>query len=355
MKEIKVAVIAHGLGMSRGYSGEGYVYRTFFEMLNERGISYIAVSFSKPYDKSIPSTYCLPFHIPKFDKYQRILTYYPAKKVKPKLYLNASGVPIPLSNLAPHVIYAGAPAISTLPSKYTKSLFWKIYITPFKIMINKIKDEAKRAKIIANSHYSAKAIAQVYNINEPEVIYPPVDVEFFSKAYNEDNRENFFVTVGRIERGKMLENSIILSAKSGIKGVIVGSLNEVSYLKKLNKLKRELKANVEFLTNLPREELLKILSKAKVYFHPTIGEHFGIPVVEVMSAGVIPIVPKDSGAYEVVPEFSYSNVDEAVGILRNLIEKNNVELRREMRRRSLQFSKDRFKEKIMSKIITLIS
>lgn len=44
MKKIKVAVIAHGLGMSRGYSGEGTIYKTFFEMLEERKINYVAIS-----------------------------------------------------------------------------------------------------------------------------------------------------------------------------------------------------------------------------------------------------------------------------------------------------------------------
>ncbi|WP_338600327.1 glycosyltransferase family 4 protein [Sulfolobus tengchongensis] len=355
MKKIKVAVIAHGLGMSKGYSGEGNVYKTFFEMLNERNIDYIAVSFSKPYDRTIPSIYSLPFHLPKLDKYQRLLTYFTAKKIKPDLYLNASGIPIPLSDIAPHIIYSGAPAISNLPSKYNRSLFWKLYLLPFRVIINRIKDEAKRAKIIANSRYSAKAIAEVYQISEPDVIYPPVDVEYFLKAYNENEREDFFITVARIERGKTLENAILLSAKSGIKGVIVGSLNEKSYLKKLNEMKRKLNANVEIYTNLPRDELSKILSKAKVYFHPTVGEHFGIPVIEAMATGTIPIVPKESGAYEVVPEFSYSNIEEAVDILKELIENKNIELRREMKRRALSFNKENFKQKIFDKISSIIS
>jgi len=347
MRKIKVAVIAHGLGMSRGYSGEGLVYKAFFEMLSERGINYVAVSFSKPYETSIPSLYTLPFHLPKFDKYQRLLTYFPARKVKPELYLNASGVPIPLSDIAPHIIYAGAPAVSSLPSKYTTSFFWRLYLLPFKFVVNRIKDEAKRAKIIANSRYSAKAISEVYGIKEPDVIYPPVDVEYFQRGYNEGKREDYFVSIARIERGKMLENALLLSAKSGIRGIIIGSLIEKDYFKKLIKLRERLKANVEFLPNLPREELVNILSKAKAYFHPTIGEHFGIPVVEAMSAGVIPIVPKQSGAFEVVPEFSYSSIDEAVDILKGIVNNDNLGLRREMKERAMNFSRRNFKSKIM--------
>jgi len=344
MREISVAVIAHGLGASKGYSGEGYVYRTAFEMLEEHKIDFVAVSVGKPYDHSIRAEYLFPFHIRRFDKYQRLLVYFPAKRLKPKVFLNVSGTLLPLSSIAPHVIYAGAPAISSVPSKYSKSLFWKLYLLPFKFIITRMKDEAKKARIIANSLYSAKAIAETYSIPLPEVIYPPVDVEFYSKAFTEE-KEDYFVTIGRFERGKMLENSIVFSSLSGIKGVLIGSLNDKKYFNELVRLKEKLKANVEFLPNLPREEVLKVLSRAKLYFHPTVGEHFGIPIVEAMAAGAIPIVPKESGGSEIVPEFSYSSVEEAVSIAKEII-KGRQNLSKEMHERAKKFSKESFKNKM---------
>ena len=345
MKEIKVAVIAHGLGASKGYSGEGYVYKTTFEMLTEHKIDFIAVSAGKPYDSSLNAEYLFPFHLRRFDKYQRLLVYFPAKRLKPEVFLNVSGTLLPLSSIAPHIIYAGAPAISSVPSKYSKSLFWKLYLLPFKFIITRMKDEAKRAKIIANSYYSARAIAEAYSINLPEVIYPPVDVEFYSKAFTGE-KENYFVTIGRFERGKMLENSIVFSSVSGIRGIIIGNSNDKKYFNELVRLKEKLKANVEFLPNLPREEVLKVLSKAKLYFHPTIGEHFGIPIVEAMAAGLIPIVPKESGGSEIVPEFSYSSLEEAASIAKQLITENSFALSKEMHEKAMNFSKEVFKNKI---------
>ena len=345
MKEISVAVIAHGLGTSKGYSGEGYVYKTVFEMLEEHKIDFIAVSVGKPYDSTLKAEYLFPFHIRRFDKYQRLLVYLPAKRLKPKVFLNVSGTILPLSSIAPHIIYAGAPAISSVPSKYSRSLFWKLYLLPFKFVITRMKDEAKKARIIANSYYSAKAIAETYSIPLPEVIYPPVDVEFYSKAFTED-KENYFVTIGRFERGKMLENSIIFSSLSGIKGILIGSLNDKKYFNELVKLKEKLKANVEFLPNLPREEVLKVLSRARLYFHPTIGEHFGIPIVEAMATGAIPIVPKESGGSEVVPEFSYSNIEEAVSIAKQIMTERATNLSKEMYERAKKFSKEVFKNKM---------
>jgi len=344
--ELKVAVVAHGLGITSAYSGEGKIYQTFFEMLYERGVSYVALSFAKPRIKIENAVYILPFSLPKFDKYQRILVYFSAKKVRPKVYLNASGVPIPLSHIAPHVIYAGAPSIANLPSKYTSSVFWKLYLLPFKTIVSKFKDEAKRAVFIANSKYSARAISEVYGIPVPKVVYPPVDFEDYSKAFG-DKSERAFLTIARFERGKMIENSIIVSAKSGVKGYIVGSLIEKGYYKRLEKLKKELNANVEFYPNLPKEKLIELMNKIPVYFHPTIGEHFGLPVIEAMSAGLIPVVPKESGAYEVVPEFAYSNIDEAVVKLKEALESN---MREEMRRRALRFNRKAFKEEIFNEI-----
>jgi len=115
MKEIKVAVIAHGLGAGKGYSREGYVYKTTFEMLTEHKIDFIAVSTEKPYDSSLNAEYLFPFHLRRFDKYQRLLVYYPAERLKPEVLLNVSGTLLPLSSIAPHIIYAGSPAHYPIP------------------------------------------------------------------------------------------------------------------------------------------------------------------------------------------------------------------------------------------------
>ncbi|AAY80235.1 glycosyltransferase [Sulfolobus acidocaldarius] len=343
---LKIAVIAHGIGMSKGYSGEGRVYKSFFKMLEEKGVDYFSVSFAKPLVQVRNPVYLVPFSIPRFDKYQRLLTYFSAKKVKVSLdaFLNASGVPIPLSNFAKHIIYAGAPAISDLPSKYSSGL-WKIYLLPFKGILSSLKDEAKKARFVANSWYSAQALSKVYQIEVRDVVYPPVDVETFSSAYHEGEREKFFLTVGRIERGKMLENAVLVSALSKVKGVIVGSLREKGYYNKLLKLSRKMGADIHILTDLTPQELVKLMSRASVYFHPTLGEHFGIPVVEAMSAGLVPVVPEESGAKEVAPEFKYKNVEEASKLIKEAMEVDR-RFRKELHERATEFSEDKFRSKM---------
>ncbi|EWG08119.1 MAG: group 1 glycosyl transferase [Candidatus Aramenus sulfurataquae] len=342
----KVAVVAHGYGAMRGYSGEGKVYLEGISALKERGVDYVIVSFSKP--KEGKSAYFLPFRIRRFDKYQRLLVWFPARKLRPSLYLNLSGVPIPLSKIAPHVIYAGGPAIASAPTKYSRSLFWKLYLLPFKSIAKRLAEEARKAYIIANSWYSANLIKEAYGAEAKKVIYPPVDVEFYRNAFSE-SKEPFFLSIGRIERGKSLENAVRLSAISGVKGVIVGSLGDKGYLNYLRGLSGKLRAPVEFLVNLPREELLEVMKRASVYFHPTVGEHFGIPIVEAMSAGLIPIVPKESGGQEVVPEFSYTTLEEASSLLKQLLNAD-AGLRREMSKRAEDFSSAKFKSRLYDEI-----
>jgi Glycosyltransferase len=351
VKEIKkVAIIAHGLGSSRGYSGEGKVYFEGIKTLEEHNLGYIIISFSKigslDYRK-IESKYVIPFKLRKFDKYQRLLVWLAARKIKPLFYLNLSGVPIPLSKISHHVIYAGAPAISTAPSKYSSSLFWKLYLLPFKIITKRLSDEAKKAYIIANSYYSLKKIEDAYNTKVKKVIYPPVDVDFYKRAFSE-NKSSRFLTIGRIERGKMLENSIKVSAKSGIRGIIIGSLGDKKYLHYLQKLTKRLNAKIDIYTDLPPEKVLEIMRNTSVYFHPTIGEHFGIPVIEAMAAGLVPVVPKESGSAEIIPEYSYNTIDEASELIKKII--NDEIKRKELSEKAEDFKSEKFRERLYAEL-----
>lgn len=49
---------------------------------------------------------------------------------------------------------------------------------------------------------------------------------------------------------------------------------------------------VELKVNVTTDVLKSILRKAKVYYHPTPEEPFGISIAEAMSAGLMPIVPE---------------------------------------------------------------
>ncbi|BCS91398.1 glycosyltransferase [Metallosphaera javensis (ex Sakai et al. 2022)] len=347
---MKSTIVIHRV--TKSVSGEGNVVRASAELLRERGVETTLATFSPPLDDlGLPHVSAVPFKLRLFDKYQRVLTCISARRTKPDFFLNITAIPIPLSDIATHIIYGVAPEFSSVPSKYNTSWIWMAYLLPLRGLLKRFREEARRSVFIANSAYSSKAIREIYGV-ESTVVYPPVDVTDFLKAFHEEG-EPFFVTIGRFEPGKRLDLAVRLSSMSGVRGVIVGSMESDSYMKKLVRLSRELKADVQFLPNLPRNSLIELMGKASVYFHPTLGEHFGIPIVEAMAAGLVPIVPRESGGFEIVPEFSYNNLEEASELVKKGLN-TPASTRRELKDKALSFDRRNFKEKLWNIIDEVI-
>ena len=56
-----------------------------------------------------------------------------------------------------------------------------------------------------------------------------------------------------------------------------------------------LKDSVHFVVDQPRSEILKIFQRARVGLHTMKDEHFGIAIVEMMSAGLVTIAHASGG------------------------------------------------------------
>jgi len=179
--------------------------------------------------------------------------------------------------------------------------------------------------VITNSVFSSKAVQLYYPHSHPLIIYPPVDIEFFSRVVNSDSRENRIVVLGRYNPDKNIELAlevakVLKDTNIKFEMSIVGNLSKAyypyyNYLQKVVK-KYELSDMVELKTNVDIHDLLHVFSKSKVLFHPTIGEPFGMCVAEAMSAGLVPVVPSFGGNTEFVPEsLRYNNSKEAAKII----------------------------------------
>jgi glycosyltransferase involved in cell wall biosynthesis len=73
---------------------------------------------------------------------------------------------------------------------------------------------------------------------------------------------------------------------------------------------------ITFEINASLDKLLSIIRESRVYFHPMIGEHFGISVLEAMAAGLIPVVPNEGGLIEFVPqEYQFNTIEQAAEII----------------------------------------
>ena len=179
--------------------------------------------------------------------------------------------------------------------------------------------------VVTNSIFSSKAVKLYYPRAEPLIIYPPIDIDFFSRVVSSDSRENRIVVLGRINPDKNIELAlevakVLKSMNTKFEMSIVGNLSKLyypyyNYLQKLIKV-NGLSTMVDLKTNVDINDLLALFGKSKVLFHPTIGEPFGMCIAEAMSAGLIPVVPNFGGNTEFVPQSQrYSNQKEAAKII----------------------------------------
>lgn len=92
--------------------------------------------------------------------------------------------------------------------------------------------------------------------------------------------------------------------------VVCGSCRDQSDERLLDSLKKkaeemEISRSVSFMQNLKFEELLQVFSEASIGIHTMKAEHFGIAVVELISAGMIVVAHNSAGPkYDIIREKS---------------------------------------------------
>ncbi len=145
---------------------------------------------------------------------------------------------------------------------------------------------------IANSKYIAERIKKIYN-RESTVIYPPVDVDFFSL---EEVKEDYYFTASRLVSYKKTQ-------------LIVEAFNELPHLKlivagdgpELEKLQKTAKNNIEFVGYIENKKLRSLMQKAKAFVFAA-EEDFGIIPVEAQACGTPVIALAKGGTLETVIE-----------------------------------------------------
>jgi glycosyltransferase involved in cell wall biosynthesis len=194
-----------------------------------------------------------------------------------------------------------------LLSTRREGLYWIIYDQLVKSLAGDYKIP-RSGRVFVNSTWTAHMVYRVYGII-PDILYPPVDIEYFINISESSVREKIVVTISRFTPEKKLDKILDIARKlRDYTFIVIGSTGPGSnkVLEALNAKKDLLNTtNVEFKPNLPRHKLRDLLSKAMFYLHPEFTEHFGIAVIEAMSAGCIPIVYRDGGVwYDIVSKIS---------------------------------------------------
>jgi len=202
-------------------------------------------------------------------------------------------------------------------------------------------------KFICSSNFVSQRIKKYYR-QEAEVIYPPVDGEFFIladsvKSPSATNGVNYYLIVGRLLVYKRFDIAIEAFNKLELPLKIIGIGPE------MKKLKRMANWNIEFLGGLPDEKLREYYQNCQALIFPQ-EEDFGIVALEAMACGRPVIAYRGGGALESVKEgetgvfFNEQTANSLVEAVKKFNpSKFNPKL---IRQHALKFDKQIFKKKI---------
>ncbi len=205
--------------------------------------------------------------------------------------------------------------------------------------------------LIANSKNVQERIRKFYR-RESVVIYPPVEISSKYKVVSSKGKKEYFLSVGRLVRGKGMEVIVEACAMLSLPLKVVGTGPELDNLKRLTTNYQLPTAS--FLGQVSDEELPKLYANAKATILASEDEDFGIVPVESMACGTPVIAPKAGGFLETV-------IDGKTGVLyggpgmvsvESLIEVlkmfNPEDFKAEdCRKQAEKFSKERFKKEIL--------
>ncbi|MBQ7208823.1 MAG: glycosyltransferase [Lentisphaeria bacterium] len=180
-----------------------------------------------------------------------------------------------------------------------------------------------RERIYPTSHYVEKVMRDFYGDFNSTVFYPPTVWEPSSPAPERDPLQ--VVALGQLFPEKRLGEIIAVVERArelsglDLKLSLGGPLNGTDYVRKL----KETAAKKSWLTlpgALYGEAKERFLRSAAFAVHAERDEAFGISIAEYLKSGLVPVVPDEGGACEIVgnPALSWHTVEDGAKILARL-------------------------------------
>ncbi|MDO8429551.1 MAG: glycosyltransferase [Candidatus Daviesbacteria bacterium] len=197
--------------------------------------------------------------------------------------------------------------------------------------------------LVANSKNVASRIQKFYR-RDSVVIYPPVDIEKFKKAQTAA-RGDYFLSVGRLVRGKGVDIIVRACSELGVPLKVVGSGPELAVLRRLAG------RSVEFIGSVADTDLPSFYANAQATIVASVDEDFGIVPVESMASGTPVIAFAGGGFLETVISgktgefFKEATAESLIRVLENF-EGSRYESE-DCQKQAEKFSEDIFKRQIL--------
>jgi len=186
--------------------------------------------------------------------------------------------------------------------------------------------------VLCNSKWTADVVEEAYG-GRPVILNPPLPVEeirHVPRPYEE--REDLVVMVGRFSEEKryhwVLQHIAPQLLKHNIKLVIIGSTgtrtSRMYYEKLIDYIRKHDLKNVVLIPDASRSTINEYLSRAKVFLHACVNEHWGVAVAEAMSHGTPAVVHKSGGTWtdlveEGVRGLGYETAEECIEAILKLV------------------------------------
>lgn len=206
--------------------------------------------------------------------------------------------------------------------------------------------------LIANSKNIQARIKKFYR-RDSVVIYPAIDVDKFTTAVGKmSNKKNYYLSVGRLVRGKGIEVIVEACTRLNLPLKVVGTGP------KLDNIKAIAGRNVEFLGQAEDEKLPRLYAGALATIVASEDEDFGIVPVESMASGTPVIAPASGGFLETVVNGKTGilyggpgqvSVESLMEGIKRFDDTNHLNAE-DLRKNAQKFSKERFKKEILDLI-----
>jgi alpha-1,2-mannosyltransferase len=266
---------------------------------------------------------------------------------------------LPKSMAEKTIVYVHFPFdLAILEKDYTSKKWKRLYIQPYHFISKNIDynndidfSYIKKGTIIANSNYTRNAIKKLWNIDST-VIYPPCPQYSFpleDKIKKIEKDTNTVCSLGRFVPEKEYETILqIAKQRPQLKFELIGGVAEdnISYL---NSLKNKASKNVTFHVNATEKQKIEILKRSKILLHSFKGEHFGISLIEAMSAGLISVSHNSGAAKEdniVEEKFRYKDIDSALTCIDKAVEEWNLDKASQLRQYARNFSMENYNKNL---------
>jgi glycosyltransferase involved in cell wall biosynthesis len=209
-------------------------------------------------------------------------------------------------------------------------------------------ERMRRNLTLANSHWAIGEMKAAGVIGQ--LLYAPAPGDFPDVPW--EQRRDAFVCTGRLvsyKRQDWIANTLALVRREwpSLELHICGSVPEPGYIERLE---AEAKAHgpwVHIHRDLPRPDLIALLSESRYGMHACIDEHFGVAPAEMARAGCIPFVHSSGGQVEIVdedPRLCYTTAEDAAAKILAVLRDRKLqdELRSTVHARSERFTPQAF-------------